>query len=105
MRTRRVLVGGGILLALVAAVALASRAHTPAGSGGTRHLSSDLLAEYGLLLVAAAAVVIYLFAAGRDEMADSLPRRRNWMLSLFVTMSVLSVVAAALIGSRLFRNH
>ncbi|MGE5273079.1 MAG: DUF4129 domain-containing protein [Verrucomicrobiota bacterium] len=99
---RRILAGGVIGIALVAAVGLASRAHTPAGGGHVRSISQDVLLEYTLLLLAALAVVvlpiaIYLFVAGRGEDEQILPARKNWMPALLFSMIGLSVAAVLLL--------
>jgi len=95
----RILVGALVGVALVAAVGLASRAHTPAGGGHTRSISRDILLEYLLLLLVALAVVVvpvalYLFVAGReDDVVSTLPARKNWMPALLISMIAVSVVA------------
>jgi hypothetical protein len=98
---RRILAAGVIGIALVAAVGLASRAHTPAGGGHVRSISQDVFVEYLLLLLAALAVVVvpvavYLIVAGRDDELV-LPKRKNWMPSLLVSMIGLSVAAALIL--------
>jgi hypothetical protein len=103
----RILVGALIGVALVAAVGLASRAHTPAGGGHTRSISEDIFLEYVLLLLVALAVVIvpvavYLFVAGRDD-RPVLPARKNWMPPLLFSMIGLSVVAVLLL--RYLHDH
>jgi hypothetical protein len=108
---RRILITGAALLGLLAAVGLASRAHTPTGGGGgARGLDSDILLEYALVLVAAAAVVIipvsiYAFVTGRKEERVALPPRRNWMAALFLTMSALAVVSIVVLSSGYFKHH
>jgi Domain of unknown function (DUF4129) len=109
---QRIVIGAVALLGLLAAVGLASRAHTPAGgSGSGRALDTDILLEYALVVVAAAAVVIlpvaiWMFVAGRKEEEESLlPARRNWMLSLFLTMTVLAVLAGFVLSGRLLHHH
>ncbi len=95
----RILVGALVGVALVAAVGLASRAHTPAGGGHTRSISRDILLEYVLLLIVALAVVVvpvalYLFVAGRDDdVVSTLPARKNWMPAVLISMIAVSVVA------------
>ena len=107
--SRRILAGGVIGIALVAAVGLASRAHTPAGGGHVRSISEDVFLEYALLLLMALAVVvlpiaIYLFVAGRDEdVVSNLPARKNWMAPLLLSMIGLSVAAVILL--RYVHNH
>jgi uncharacterized membrane protein YidH (DUF202 family) len=105
---RRVLVGGLVGVALIAAVGLASRAHTPAGGGHTRSISEDVLLEYLLLVLLGLAVVVlpvavYLFVAGRDEERPTLPARKNWMVGVLGAMIGLSVVAVLLL--RYLHDH
>jgi hypothetical protein len=107
---RRIALTGSLLLGLLAAVGLASRAHTASGSGRARLLDSDILLEYVLLLIAAAAVVVipvavYAFVAGRREETIELPPRRNWMLALLLTMTAFAVVAIVLLTSGYFKRH
>ena len=102
------MVGGLVGVALIAAVGLASRAHTPAGGGHTRSISQDILMEYLLLLSVGLAVVVlpvavYLFIAGREEERPALPARKNWMMALLVSMIVLSVVGVLLL--RYLHDH
>jgi Domain of unknown function (DUF4129) len=104
----RILVGALIGVALVAAVGLASRAHTPAGGGHTRSISEDIFLEYLLLLLVGLAVVVvpvalYLFVAGRDDDEPALPERKNWMLPLLFSMIVVSV--AAVLVLRYVHDH
>jgi hypothetical protein len=104
----RILVGALIGVALVAAVGLASRAHTPAGGGHTRSINEDIFLEYLLLLLVGLAVVVvpvalYLFVAGRDDDEPALPERKNWMLPLLFSMIVLSV--AAVLVLRYVHDH
>ena len=106
--SRRILAGGLIGVALVAAVGLASRAHTPAGGGHVRSISQDILLEYTLLLLAALAVIVvpvglYLFIAGRDEEERALPERKNWMPALLFSMIGLTVVSVLLL--RYLHDH
>jgi hypothetical protein len=106
--SRRILAGGVIGIALVAAVGLASRARTPAGGGHVRSISQDVFLEYTLLLLAALAVVVlpvavYLFVAGRGDDEPILPARKNWMPALLLSMIGLSVAAVILL--RYVHNH
>ena len=105
---RRLVAGGLVGVALIAAVGLASRAHTPAGGGHTRTISEDVLLEYLLLLFVALAVVVlpvavYMFVTGREEERPTLPARKNWMTALLLSMIVVSVVAVVLL--RYLHNH
>ena len=105
---RRLVAGGLVGVALIAAVGLASRAHTPAGGGNTRTISEDVLLEYLLLIFVALAVVvlpvaIYMFVTGREEERPTLPARKNWVLAVFVSMIVGSVVAVLLL--RYLHDH
>jgi hypothetical protein len=107
---QRIIVGAVLLLGLLAAVGLASRAHTPTGGGPTRGLDSDILLEYVLVLVAAAALVvipvsIYALVVGRKEESVVLPPRRNWMAALFLTMGGLAIVSIVLLSSGFFKHH
>jgi len=105
---RRLVVGGLVGVALIAAVGLASRADTPAGGGHPRAISQDVLVEYLLLFFVGLAVVvlpvaIYMFVTGREEERPSLPARKNWMVPLFFSMVVISVVAVLLL--RYLHDH
>jgi multisubunit Na+/H+ antiporter MnhB subunit len=105
---RRILAAGLVGVALIAAVGLASRAHTPTGGGPTRSISEDAVLEYVLLLLIALAVVVvpvavYLFVTGREEERPTLPARKNWMVAVLVAMVVVSIVAALLL--RYIHDH
>jgi hypothetical protein len=107
---RRFVLTGVALLGLLAAVGLASRAHTGAGGGRTRLLEHDILLEYALLLIVAAAVVIipvsiYAFVVGRREEQIELPPRRNWMLAVLLTMTAFAIVSIVLLASGYFKRH
>jgi Domain of unknown function (DUF4129) len=102
----RAVVLGTALLALIAVVALAARAHAPAGGGGTRHVNGDLLFEYGALVVLLIMAVGFPLAVwsmwrARDE-GDPLPRRGNWMLQLLLTTAL---VAAVIVAYMIYRSH
>jgi hypothetical protein len=100
MRSRRILVGGGVVLALLAVVALASRAHTASGGRSAPSLNPDLLLEYVLLLVTALALVLvpvglYLKITGRDYPTMGLPARGNWGRRLIIVVTILCIVLFA----------
>jgi hypothetical protein len=107
---RRIVLTGVALVGLLAAVGLASRAHTAAGGGRTRAFDADILLEYALLLIVAAAVVVipvyvYAFVSGRDEERVGLPPRKNWMLAVLLTMTGFAVVSIIVLASGYFRRH
>jgi NADH:ubiquinone oxidoreductase subunit 6 (subunit J) len=107
---RRIVVAGGTLLLLLGALGLASRAHTPAGGGGTRTIDTDLLLEYMLLAAAALAIVvapvaIWMFVAGRDEQESSAPAQRNWMSGALIGMVGLALVAVVLMRTDFFKHR
>jgi hypothetical protein len=110
MGRRQILLTAFALLGLLAAVGLASRAHTAAGGGSARLLDHDILLEYALLLIVAAAVVIipvsiYAFVVGRREEEIELPPRRNWMLAVLLTMTAFAVISIVLLMSGYFKRH
>jgi hypothetical protein len=107
---RRALTLTAGLLALLAIVAVAARGHVAgAGSGPTRSVPGDLVLEYLLLLFGVGAVLlvpllVVVFSRAREE-PDALPNRGNWMLRLFVAMTLLALVAASRLLFRLFQHH
>jgi hypothetical protein len=107
---RRIVLTGVALVGLLAAVGLASRAHTAAGGGRTRAFDADILLEYALLLIVAAAAVVipvyvYAFVSGRGEERVGLPPRKNWMLAVLLTMTGFAVVSIIVLASGYFRRH
>jgi hypothetical protein len=108
---RRILIAGAALLGLLAAVGLASRAHTPTGGGSTRSFSTDILLEYALVLTVAWAVVvipvaIYLrVAQNEQEDKADLPPRRNWVPGAFFALTIFAIVAFVRLGTGLFKSH
>ena len=107
-RRSRAIVLGVALLALVAVVALATRARTPAGgTGGTRQVDGDLLLQYAALVALVLAAVSLPFVvwwlwASRDDPAQVLPARGNWMRRLLFTTAVVSAVSIAFL---IYRSH
>ena len=107
---RRIVLTGGVLLALLAVVGLASRAHTSGGGGGARSVDGTIVAEYGMLLILAGTVVaipavVWAIVTLRREEQIQLPRRRNWMVSVLLTMVALSVASVLIANSDLVRRH
>ena len=107
---RRALSLGAALLLLLAVVGLAARGHLPGSSGArARTVSGDIVLEYVLLLLLLAAlvvvpVVVMAFRQTREEL-DTLPRRGNWMLRLFVVMTLIAAVVAVRIIFLLHHHH
>jgi hypothetical protein len=95
---RRALLAGAALIGLGAIVGLASRASTPGSGGGqTRTVSGDILLEYAVLLTGVAALIMLpvvahaILGERKSGRGWGLPQRRNWMLSLFLTMAALAI--------------
>ena len=111
MNSRRTLIGAIGLVALLAIVAVASRAQTPAGGGTTHGIDGRILLEYVLLVMLALSAVvipvgIWLFVSGRDDdLAAQLPERKNWMWPLFWFMVGAAVVSVILLRSGWLRSH
>ena len=79
--TRRALLGLLALVVLLAAVAIASTGSVPAGAGGTRRpadrFADVLISLYLLLMIAGAAMWVYLLTIRRDVMAEAIAQRRK----------------------------
>jgi hypothetical protein len=107
---RRALSAGAVLLALLAIVALASRGHLAgAGGGGTRRIETGPVIEYVLLvLIVLALVELPLIAIGvlksKDD-PDMLPKRGNWQLRVFVSMTLFAVAALGFAYWRRSHHH
>src|SRR5919204_6667311 len=104
--SRRALSLGAAVLALLAVVGRAARGHRAGGGGGPpRHVPTDIVLEYVLLLMALGAVLVLplVFMAFRQarEEPDTLPRRGNWMMRLFVATALIS---AALTARAIYRH-
>ena len=99
--TRRLLLSGAVLTALLALVALASRAHRPGGGsgGGSVHVPR-LLGEYvGVTMLVLMLIVAVLTGAGlaADRHRRVLEGRTNWRRTLagLAVLAVAIAVAAA----------
>lgn len=108
MASRRNLSLAGALVALVALVAIASRAHAPAGNGsGTQHLDSRLIWEYLLIGVLALIVVTLPVAAWVlwSSRGEGQPRKRKpksfWRI--LIVVSILALTSA--LASYRFSHH
>lgn len=104
--TRRPLLLGVAVLIALAIVALASRAHTPVGGGGStiRRVNSELLFEYVVLLTFAAALVILPFVVRSFfdiRPGKKLPERRRWVSRGFATLVVFAVIIGGFATLRL----
>lgn len=102
---RRLLPLALALVGLLAVVALASRARTPAGGGGAKEVAPAIVFEYVFLLVLALALLgapllVYLFLRAPVE-SGAAPVRRNWMVSTFVFITLGMVIAAAVMTYRI----
>jgi hypothetical protein len=99
MARRNGLILAALLVGLVSVVALASRAHSPTGSGGTHQVNAALALEYamvGMLALAAVALpaLLWFVWKNRSKDAPELPPRIKWMGRVLATMAVFSIVAA-----------
>jgi hypothetical protein len=98
MASRRNLAFAGALVALVGLVALASRAHAPAGGGGGTHLNGKLIWEYvwlgifGLFIVCLP-ITAWTFWSSRGERRARQRRPKTYGRALFV-LGLLALAAA-----------
>ena len=107
---RRALTVASALLVLLAVVALGSRGHIAGGGGGeTRRINSGPVIEYVLLVLIVLALVEFpLIAIGlikSKEGPDMLPKRGNWLLRVFATMTLFAVVFIAVAYWRHSHDH
>lgn len=107
---RRALTVASALLVLLAVVALGSRGHIAGGGGGeTRRINSGPVIEYVLLVLIVLALVEFpLIAIGlikSKEEPDVLPKRGNWLLRVFATMTLFAVVFLAVAYWRHSHDH
>jgi hypothetical protein len=107
---RRALSLGAALFALLAVVGLAARGHLAgAGGGPTRHVSTDIVLEYVLLLMGVGVLIAFpVLAFGLQQVRkdpDLLPKRRNWMLRAFGTMTGLALAAVGWLAYRWIHGH
>jgi NADH:ubiquinone oxidoreductase subunit 6 (subunit J) len=100
MARRRNLLAGATLVMLIALVALASRAHTATGGGGTHRIDGSLVLEYLLLAILAGAAVVLCIVAwtlwrSRKD-GEELPARGNWMRQVLVAATVVMLIAGGI---------
>jgi Domain of unknown function (DUF4129) len=103
MAARRNLTLAGALVALVAIVALASRAHTPAGGGATHGVDSKLIWEFVLigvvgLFVLCIPVAAWVVLSSRGDRPLSHARRRKSFQRVLVGMVIFFVAFAFAVG-------
>jgi len=103
MAARRNLTLAGALVALVAIVALASRAHTPAGGGATHGVDSKLIWEFVLigvvgLFVLCIPVAAWVVLSTRGDRPLSHTRRRKSFQRVLVGMVIFFVAFAFAVG-------
>jgi hypothetical protein len=109
MATRRNLWLAGALLGLVVLVAVASRAHSPAGGGTTHAVDSNLVWEFVLigffaLFLLSLPVAIWIVVSTRKDAARAGGRgKRSSLMGLAIGLVFL---LAAVIGARIYyANH
>jgi Domain of unknown function (DUF4129) len=102
MAKRTGLALAALLVGLLAAVAVASRARTPSGGGGTHRIDGPLVVEY--LSVAAFAlsavllpVVVWALWRGRARKEELPPRTRRWRRLITVVTMIMLVLAGYLV--------
>jgi hypothetical protein len=108
MASRRNLAFAGALVALVGLVAVASRAHAPAGgSGGTQHLNAQLIWEYILiglfgLFIVCLPITAWVLWSTRGEGRTRKRRPKSYGRALFVLGAI--ALTAVLVSQR-FSHH
>jgi|SRR6516165_9487613 len=109
MATRRNLWLAGALLGLVVLVAVASRAHSPAGGGGTHGVDSNLVWEFILLgflalfLLSLPVALWIVFTTRRDAAKAHGRGKRSSLLGLAIGLAFL---LAVVVGARIYyANH
>ncbi|MFN2469002.1 MAG: DUF4129 domain-containing protein [Gaiellaceae bacterium] len=95
------------VLALLGVVALASRGHSPTGTGESREVRGIILFEYvalflGFMALIVVPLVAYTVWTGRRDV--QLRDRGNWMVRLLVGMALISVIFASVATYRLIRG-
>jgi len=108
MATRRTLWLAGALLGLVVLVAVASRAHSPAGGGATHGVDSSLIWEFVLigivaLLVLSVPVTVWVVVTTRLGWASRTRNRKRLLYTgLCVAIFLIALVVAA---ERRYADH
>jgi uncharacterized protein DUF4129 len=109
MATRRNLWLAGVLLGLVVLVAVASRAHSPAGGGTTHGIDSNLIWEFVLigffaLFVLSFPIAVWVVVSTRLDAPPSRKKRRNRVVSLAVGLALFLLVSV-IAAERFYGNH
>jgi hypothetical protein len=109
MATRKTLSLGAALVALVAIVALASRAHSPAGGGATHGVDSKLIWEFILigivgLFVLCIPVAAWVVLSTRGDRPPSAGRKRRSFQRILVGMAIF-LIAFAFAAHRFHASH
>ena len=111
MATRRNLWLAGALLGLIVVVAVAARAHSPAGGGGTHAIDSKLVWEFVLigfvaLFLLSLPVAVWVIVTTRLDAPPSKRRKRNRNYGVLLALAIFMV--AITFGAERFygnRNH
>jgi hypothetical protein len=93
---RRLMLGGIGLTALLALVAVASRAHKPGGGSGAVAHPPRLFIEYVaslMVLMIPIAVVVIMFALAHSRHESALRGQRNWRRTMLMVLIVSPLIA------------
>lgn len=110
MATRRNLSLAAALVALVALVAVASRAHAPAGGGSTHGLGSELIWEFVLigmvgLFIICLPIALWVMLSMRVDAPPARKRKKDRLVRLAIGMAILLIVFVGAAGRFHLHNH